>query len=263
MKKLLTVMAIGSATLLTAQQYDSSENPSYESYPTNAPSYSQSYPTQSQDFNRQTSWGTQSGATYNQGSAQSSWGTAQTSPNRQSGNAPEGSDQDIMQKIQDKIGSGWFSKGYQGVNYDVRNGTVTLRGSVETPEDKSKVEDSVRKINGVRQVFNLIIIRPAQSASSDYRSRDSYTTSSDKNFPNDFASTQQDRDLNNKIRSKLSGTWFGKSYDTLVLRTNNGFVVISGFVEKPEDLQKINERLKDIQGIRSLNNQVQVRAQNQ
>jgi osmotically-inducible protein OsmY len=72
------------------------------------------------------------------------------------------SDQDVTKKIQDTLGSGWFSKGYQNVSYDVNDGTVTLRGTVDTLDDKNKVEEEVKKIDGVKQVNNQIRVSPSK-----------------------------------------------------------------------------------------------------
>lgn len=68
------------------------------------------------------------------------------------------SDQEIKQKIKDTMNSVWFSKGFENVSYEVNYGNVDLNGSVETSEDKHKIEDSVKKISGVRQVNNQLTI---------------------------------------------------------------------------------------------------------
>ncbi len=164
------------------------------------------------------------------------------------------SDQEIKRKIQEKLDSGWFSKGFQNVSFDVNNGNVTLRGSVDTLENKKKVEDSVRNIDGVRQVNNQItIVKENSDAYSD-----SQLQNSEQKYPQDFASSSQDRELNAKIRDKLSNGWFSKGYETLVIRTTNGVVIISGNVDKPEDVQKINDQVKNIEGVKSVNNQLKV-----
>lgn len=170
------------------------------------------------------------------------------------GNQRSFSDQEISRKIQDTLSSGWFSRGFEGVSFDVNNGNVNLRGSVDTLENKNKVEDSVRKIDGVRQVNNQITI--VKESADNYS--DSQLQNSEKKYPQDFASNSQDRQLNAKIRDKLSNGWFSKGYETLVIRTTNGVVVISGNVDKPEDVQKINDQVKNIEGVRSVNNQLRV-----
>jgi osmotically-inducible protein OsmY len=68
-------------------------------------------------------------------------------------------DQDLGKKIRDKIGSGWFTKGYDEVEVQVRNGNVMLQGTVKTPEDREKVEKEVHNIDGVRSVNNQIRIQ--------------------------------------------------------------------------------------------------------
>lgn len=73
------------------------------------------------------------------------------------GEPKNGSDQEIEKKIKSNLSS-WFSNEYQNVSYDVNNGYVVLRGSVNTLEDKKKVEDAVRKIDGVKQINNQITV---------------------------------------------------------------------------------------------------------
>jgi osmotically-inducible protein OsmY len=72
-------------------------------------------------------------------------------------------------------------------------------------------------------------------------------------YPQDSASTEEDRQLNAYIRDQLSGGL----YDNVVIKTDNGVVVISGTLDRPEDVQKINELLKDIPGARTINMQVE------
>jgi osmotically-inducible protein OsmY len=167
------------------------------------------------------------------------------------------SDQEINKKIQDTIGSGWFSKGFQNVSFDVNNGNVNLRGSVDTLENKNKIEDSVKKIDGVRQVNNQIsIVKENPDAYSE-----SQLQNSEKKFPQDTASNAEDRQLNAKIRDKLNNGWFSNGYEALVIRTTNGVVIISGSVDKPEDTQKIGNQIENIEGVKSVNNQLTVKNQ--
>ena len=172
-----------------------------------------------------------------------------------SNNQRTSSDQEINKKIQDTLSSGWFFKGFKNVSFDVNNGNVNLRGSVDTLENKNKVEDAVRKIDGVRQVNNQIaIVKENSDAYSE-----SQLQSSERKYPQDAASNSQDRQINAKIRDKLSNGWFSKGYETLVIRTANGVVVISGTIDKPEDVQKISDQIKEVDGVRSVNPQLTVK----
>lgn len=136
--------------------------------------------------------------------------------------------------------------------YHQSSGNVNLSGSVDTLENKNKVEESVRKIDGVKQVNNQISIVKEKS---DDAYSDSQLQDSEKKFPLDVASNAQDRQINAKIRHRLSDGWFSKGYESIVIRTNNGVVIISGTVDKPEDIQLISDEVKAIDGVRSVINQ--------
>lgn len=180
------------------------------------------------------------------------------------------SDQEINDKIRDAIGSGWFSKGYENVSFNVRNGNVSLRGSVATLDDRKNVEDAVRKIEGVRSVDNQIVINKveANKDSSSNTNRGAYSDTnkngyseeqlldSEKKYPQDKAATIFDRQLNAKIRDKVSNGWFSQGYKTIALRTNNGVVLITGSLDNRDDLQKLIDKIREIEGIRSVDNQI-------
>ncbi len=62
-----------------------------------------------------------------------------------------------------------------------------------------------------------------------------------------------------RIKAYTSFLWM--SWRTCIaLRINNGVVTVIGFVDSNEDIQKINDKLKDIEGIRSVNNQLNVKS---
>lgn len=165
------------------------------------------------------------------------------------------SDQNINGKVDDIVGSGWFSKGFQNVSYDVNNGNVTIRGTVDSIENKNKIEDKIRKIDGVKSVTNdLKIAKENPSAYSESQLKDS-----EKKYPRDSAATLQDRQLNARIRDSLSNGWLWNSYETLVIRTDNGIVILSGVVDKPEEIQKVSDRLKEVEGVKAIKNQLDVK----
>lgn len=167
------------------------------------------------------------------------------------------SDQEIIKKIRNALSSGWFSKGFENVSFNVNNGNVNLTGSVDTLENKNKIEDSIGKIEGVRNVNNQITV--VKGNSKTYSS--SELQDSEKKYPQDFASTTQDKQLNARIREKLSKGWFSNGNKTLVLKTSDGIVIVSGTVDKPEDIQKVSDSINGIDGVRSVNNQMTVKNQ--
>lgn len=295
MKKLFMLIALGSTSLLSADQYyqpygngdgycpscnkgggyyqEQSNNNYYQQnqrqapqgwYQRNDQNYqrNQQYDYQQQsNRNQQYNQGQPGNQRYNQQQGNQSYyqqqgnqqGNYAHNYDSQKGN----NDQDITKKIQDALSSGWLSKGFQNVSFDVNNGNVNLRGSVDSLADKNKVEDSIRNINGVKQVNNQINI--AKTNSDSYS--DSQLQDSEKKYPRDTASTHEDRQLNARIRDKLSNGWFSKGNETLIIRTSNGIVIISGTVEKPEDAKKISDQVTGIEGVKSVNNQLSVKNQ--
>lgn len=165
------------------------------------------------------------------------------------------SDQEISKKIHETLSSGWFSKRFQYVSYQVNNGNVTLRGTVDSVENKNKAEESVRKIDGVKQVDNQITVD--KEVTDNYSN--SQTMKSENKLSQDFASNLQDRQINAKIREKLRNGWFSKNYDTIILKTTNGIVIITGIVDKSEDIKKVNDQVKSVEGVKSVNNQLNVK----
>jgi osmotically-inducible protein OsmY len=165
------------------------------------------------------------------------------------------SDQELSRKIQETLSSGWFSQGFQHVSFDINNGNVNLMGSVDTIENKNKLEDTIKKIDGVKEVNNQItIVKESPDTYSGKQLQDS-----EKKYPRDFASNSEDRQLNAKIRDKLNNGWFSNGNETLVIRTTKGVVIISGTVDKFEDIQKLDDQIKDIEGVRSVNKELTVK----
>lgn len=266
MKKIFTLITLGSAVFVTADQYNQPygyrdcTGPSCREgynednyYQQNQRQNSQGYYQRDDRYNQydQQNYRQQDSQLYDRDQPRN-----YNNPYGRSDNQKPASDQEVNKKIQDAIGSGWFSKGYQGVSFDVNNGNVTLRGTVDSQENRNKVEEAVRKIEGVRNVNNQITITRDNSNTNAYS--ESQLQSSEKKYPQDRAASPQDRQLNAKIRDKLGSGWFSKGYETLVIRTNNGVVVISGSVDKIDDAQKIIDQLNEIEGIRAVNNQLRV-----
>lgn len=70
-------------------------------------------------------------------------------------------DAQVKQKIQDAIkADGYFSKGYENVNFDVIDGSVTLRGTVDSESNKKDIMEKVAKIDGIRKIDNQIRVQP-------------------------------------------------------------------------------------------------------
>lgn len=338
MKKALFILALGSVSVLSANQYYQGQQYSQQGQYSQQPGYGYSYGSnpgygyqggyyqnqpqqqyyypQGQGYAHQQYYqpGSQSNqGYYNQGApgyTTQGYSTPAGDVNVMYGpqDGKLGSDQEIAKKVHETVSSGWFSKGYKNVSFDVNNGVVTLRGSVENADDKTKVADSVKKIDGVKQVENQIIVsgemkpnrmmdqnsmmnqnpsmrqnqmmdqnqmmnqNPMGDQSNFDRSnemrndqsRTGYGRSNEmrneqSQFSQDYAATESDRQLNAKIRDKLSGGWFGPDYSLVVIKTSNGVVTLIGSVDKPDDAQKANDTIRKIDGVRSVNNQLNIK----
>lgn len=250
MKTIFTLIALASVALVSAGQ----SNPNYQNSNSAYPSYTNGYNQQNQPNN----------GYYQQNqrpSAQEYYDQNQQSNGRSYGyrngdNQKIVSDQDISNKIKSLLAAGWFTNGHEHVTFDVNNGNVNLRGSVDSTDNKNKIEESVRKLDGVKQVNSQITVVPKVNPAYT----DEQLQKNEKKYPQDAASSYEDRQLNAYIRERLSGGWFSKNYETIQLRTSNGVVVISGTLDKPDDIQKINDLLIDIPGARTVN--MQIRANN-
>ena len=306
MKNLIILASLTSASILTAGHhgYDSNcpdcdRNSGYyqgnrsQSYDQGQP-YSQSnrsqgYSQDQQYYQGDRNQGYSQDQQYNQGNrnqnyndTRSNWdNSANRDANYQNRDTKVLSDQEINDRIRDAIGSGWFSKGYQNVTYTVRDRYVSLRGSVETIDDKKNVEDAIRKIDGVRSIDNQVMVVKLDNSNKNdsYNSdrngynnssnadknanRNAYTDAqlldSEKKYTQDTAVSSDDRQLNARIRDKVSNGWFTQSYKNITFKTNNGVVTISGNVDNRDDVQKLIDQLKGIEGVRSVNSQITVR----
>jgi osmotically-inducible protein OsmY len=105
----------------------------------------------------------------------------------------------------------------------------------------------------------------SNSNGSSYGSRSYLTqadtkdqTYSERKYPQDSYSSEIDRQINGKIREKITG-WFTDSYKNISLNTNNGVVTISGFVNSNDDITKLVNEIRKIDGVRSVNSNVQIK----
>lgn len=260
MKGFLTVALLGTSAFLSAGYSNGYSRPNcpnfnkypvYDSYPTqnNSRSYYNSYPSGNQQTNyyysqpqsvKQESQQS-NGSYYNkQPASDNSWADDNESK-------PANGDQAIYAKVKEALSSGWFSKGYQNITYSVSSGNVNLGGTVATIDDKNKIEENVKKIDGVKNINNQITVTGQVNGNGSEK------------YSQDSAVTADDKKINESIRSKLAEGWLSKGYDTVIIRTSNGIVVISGAVDGVDDVEKINNHVTNTPGVKSVNNQLTVK----
>jgi len=262
MKKILILIALGSTTLLSADQYSGDYQPNSCNGGSCQAGGRYQYRTETYQ-NQPTTQTYQGGNEQNSAQPQAinPGGPNQAVPPvKQPANKVE-DDMAISSKVNETLRTGWYSKAYGQVTFSVSNGKVTLRGSVDSDEDKRKIESSIKRIDGVKQIDNQIVVGKAApiAFSDDISPAQANAEKASQKFPQDFAASESDRTLNNKIRDQLNAGWVASGYDSLVLSTDHGVVIISGTVDKKGDVLKIGTQIRSISGVRTVKNELTVK----
>lgn len=74
------------------------------------------------------------------------------------GNAPQRSDADIKRDVEGSLFRDPDVRSYE-VSVDVRDGNVTLSGTVDDDLARAKAEDDARAVPGVKQVLNNLQVK--------------------------------------------------------------------------------------------------------
>ena len=157
-------------------------------------------------------------------------------------------DRELNAKIRDKI-TGWLTNDYKNISLKTANGIVSIEGNVATVEAKKKLNDEIRKINGVSSINDFIQVK-------DQDTREAAKEAA--KYPQDRFASDADREINNKIRDKISG-WFTNEYKNIALNTSNGNVSISGYVDSLDAQKKLTDEVRKIEGVKAVSNNTQVR----
>ena len=113
-----------------------------------------------------------------------------------------------------------------GANVDTVNGNVTMHGKVATTEDRTKAEQTVRKVTGVKTVKNLLQVVPNSVKE---------------------AVAANDSDVKERVEASLKADV--KMKDVKVASVNNGVVLLSGKTDSfTEDLRAI-ENAYSVKGV--------------
>ena len=123
-----------------------------------------------------------------------------------------------------------------GINVDTVDGIVTLHGTVNSPEEKARAEQTARKIDGVREVRNLLQVVPARHEKA--------VSASDKEIKDHVAKALKDDPA-------LHGS------DIDVQSVNNGVVLLSGKADSVSDHLRAIQDAYAVTGVRKVESEVQ------
>jgi hyperosmotically inducible periplasmic protein len=121
-----------------------------------------------------------------------------------------------------------------GVNVDTIRGDVTIHGKVETTADRTRAEQTVREVKGVKTVNNLLQVVPSSAkklvAANDSEVKDRVETS-----------------LKADIKMK----------DVKVASVNNGVVLLSGKSDSPAETLRAIENAYSVNGVHRVASEIQ------
>lgn len=121
------------------------------------------------------------------------------------------------------------------VNVDTVDGRVTLHGTVATPAEKAKAEAEARKIDGVREVRNLLQVVPESK-------RDMVKAS--------------DSELKDRVAKALDDDKALDDSDIKVQSVNDGVVLLGGEAKSVSDHLRALEDARSTPGVRQVKSEV-------
>lgn len=159
-----------------------------------------------------------------------------------------------------------LSKSLHNLNFKATGGSITLRGTVNSEQEKNLIESKVKSVSGIREVDNQIIVASKTTALGDNTNFDE-----DNDFDEDEEDsmiqtrngdqyvTEDDRALTEKIRESISKdtklTSVGNNFKLLI---DSGDVTITGIVETDQQRALLGDRIKKLSEVKSLDNQLKV-----
>jgi hyperosmotically inducible protein len=121
-----------------------------------------------------------------------------------------------------------------GANIDTTDGNVTMHGKVATTEDRTRAEQTVRKVSGVKTVKNLLQVEP-----NDVKE----------------AVAASDSDVKERVEASLKAD--DKMKDVKVASVNNGVVLLSGKTASLTQNLRAIESAYSVNGVRRVASELQ------
>jgi len=121
-----------------------------------------------------------------------------------------------------------------GANVDTVNGNVTIHGKVATTADRTRAEQTVRKVKGVKAVNNLL-----QVVSSDVKE----------------LAAANDSDVKERVEASLKTD--SQMEDVKVASVNNGVVLLSGKTENLTEKLRAIENAYSVDGVHRVASEIQ------
>lgn len=121
-----------------------------------------------------------------------------------------------------------------GANVDTIDGRVTLHGKVGTAADRTKAEQTVRKVDGVKSVNNLLQVVTEKAM---------------------MTLIATDADVKDRVEASLKTD--AKMSDVKVASVNNGLVLLSGKAENVHESLRAIENAYSVNGVRRVATEIE------
>jgi osmotically-inducible protein OsmY len=185
-------------------------------------------------------------------------------------------DRDLLNRIIDTIKTSNISPYYKDIHINISRGIVTLSGVVEYDEDRKNLINKVRSVSGVRDVRDMLEVKPGLSKKheeeedEDHRDESSamdsmyyyYLAQVDSlgGAQNAYSpSTDEDhlvlRNVNQAIRNISPDV---TKYANVNVQVWNGYVILNGSVKSYDDKYTLERQVSVIPGVKAVNNQVTI-----
>ena len=143
------------------------------------------------------------------------------------------------------------------VDVDTLNSDVTLRGEVPTQEEKDAAVDVARKVEGVRNVSNQIIVNPA-AAGTGIPSGVEIKQQAEKaasDVGEGVKKGAEDAFLLGETKARLAAAGYG----SVAVGVERGVVTLKGEVSKDKDRIAAEAIVEKIKGVEKVDNQLVVK----
>lgn len=121
-----------------------------------------------------------------------------------------------------------------GANVDTLNGNVTIHGKVGTTADRTRAEQTVRKVDGVKKVKNLLQVVPVRMKE---------------------IVAVNDSDVKDRVEASLKADT--KMADVKVTSVNNGVVLLSGKAANISQTLRAIENAYSVNGVHRVSSDIQ------
>lgn len=236
--------------------------------------------------NQQRSWYQNQQRSWNQNQP-----NARTPQPKSYGESIADNDSKILAQIKQNLEDKNFDKS-NSLQISVKSGRVFIAGKVNTPDDKKTLEQIAGSVPGVRAVtLNVRVVRfsGGQNRSSQWNSNSfqdssgyqqsndnngstssnsddsdlSYNDSSDASDDSSQAAANgaqvSDESLTQRIERELRGSWFSRGYPNVNVDVSEGNAKLTGTVDSPKDQRDLEIKVRNVAGVQSVDNQVQVK----